>query len=260
MIQTINAPARVLGAALLSRRQFNLSRWTRGQEFIDLHASAVSWLDENLNILECESPWLHRFGVDTWDYCHGAVRSMFHFSVAAPRHVPSVGCTRNVIAVYGFDGDPGERLEKIAETMSAAGWKRIAPLPMRPWEGDNGYAMLEWQPIPVAGPRPAEDVVAPWGGRNSSPYIALSWCSRGEQTPLDQDPSRMHINTRNYLALESSGTEYWKIPDAVLEGHEHVLAVNINLGYYSSLDSMRSQRRIPRHLLPTKPKPWGSTQ
>ena len=251
MTRAINAITRALGAALLSRRQFNLPRWTRRQEFVDLHSSAVSWLDENLSILERDAPGLRRFGTDTWDYCHGAVRSIFHFPVAAPRHLPSVGCTRNVIAVYGFDGDPGERLEKIAETMSMAGWKRIAPLPLRPWESTNGYAMLGWQPD-------VKDTEAPWGGKNSSPYMTLSWCSRGQESPLEQDPSRTHISTRNYLTLECSGTEYWKLPESALEGHEHVLAVTVTLSYYSSLDSWRPQRRIPRHLLPTKPKPWVS--
>ncbi len=251
MTRAINAIAWTLGAALLSRRQFNLPRWTRRQEFFDLHSSAVSWLDENLSILERDASGLRRFGTDTWDYCHGAVRSIFHFAVAAPRRLPSVGCTRNVIAVYGFDGDPGERLEKIAETMSTAGWKRIAPLPMRPWEGANGYAMLEWQPD-------AKDAEAPWGGKNSSPHMTLSWCSRGQETPLEQVPSRTHISTRNYLALECSGTEYWNLPESALESHEHVLAVTVTLSYYSSLDSWRPQRRIPRHLLPTKPKPWVS--
>lgn len=187
-----------------------------------------------------------------WDYCRGEVRSPFDFSLA-PRFRASAGCGRQVIAVYGFDGDLTERLGQLAEALSAAGWERIGPLPMRAWADADRYALLSWQPNAVLDYPLGVDGTPPWGRPTLSPHMRLSWTSSGQATRLWQDPNRNRSDTRNYQSVESSDSEYWKLPDSALERYDHTLAVHLDLSYYSNPDALARRHRIPRHLLPTPP-------
>jgi len=252
LVRLLRPALRVLRVVLTSRRQLNLPRWIRGRTFGELHGSVVAWLDSHLATVEHGAPWLHRVGTDVWDYCRGEVRSPFDFSLA-PRFRASAGCGRQVIAVYGFDGDLTERLGQLAEALSAAGWERIGPLPMRAWADADRYALLSWQPNAVLDYPLGVDGTPPWGRPTLSPHMRLSWTSSGQATRLRQDPNRNRSDTRNYQSVESSDSEYWKLPDSALERYDHTLAVHLDLSYYSNPDALARRHRIPRHLLPTPP-------
>jgi hypothetical protein len=244
----------VLGAAwvvLTSRRQLNLPRWVRGRTFTDLHGHIVAWLDDHFATIERGAPWLHRFGVDVWDYCHGEVNSTFDFTLAR-RFRASAGCMRDVIVVYGFDGDVAGRLDQLAEALSTVGWRRTGPHPLRPWADADG-ALLTWQPNATVSYPPGMERKPAWGSTTLDPIMWMVWSSRGQTTSLGPNPKRTPDDTRNDLTVESRATEYWKLPDAALEQHDHALVVKVSLSYYSNPNPLARRHRIPRYLLPTRP-------
>lgn len=244
-LRALKAISRMVWVVLVSRRQLNLPRWVRGHTFADLHSVMVAWLDSHFAMVERSAPWLHRVGSDVWDYCKGSVHSPVDISFA-PRVRASAGCVRDVIVVYGFDGDLPERIRQLVKALSAAGWGRMRPHP----DGD-GYTTLSWRPNAELSCPPGMEGVPPWGGPALDPHMWLSWSSQGQATRLRQDPNRALSSSRNYLAVESTGTEYWKLPDEALNHHNHTLAVHIRLAYYSNLNPLARRCRIPRYLLPT---------
>jgi hypothetical protein len=230
-----------------SRRQLNLRRWVRGQEFIDLHERVAGWLDRHLAIMESGAPWLTRIGVDVYEICYGAVRPRFEFSLeSGPR--ASVSCVREVIAVYGFNGLPASRLGHLEYALSVAGWLRSGA---GPWVGSRGNAVLRWEPSDELDYPPGMAGVPPLGRPALAPAMWLSWGSRGQPARLRPNPARKRGDDRNYLTIESSGVEYWKFPEVALSDHEHVIAANLNLSYYSNPTPLEPQHRIPRYFLPT---------
>ena len=56
---------------------------------------------------------------------------------------------------------------------------------------------------------------------------------------------------RNYLLLVKSEVDQEALEDQALAGHEHAVAVNISLGYYSNPNVKARPHRIPRYCLPT---------
>jgi hypothetical protein len=250
-VRKMTGAVRAVWAVLSSRRQLDLPRWTRGQAFAELHNTVVAWLDGHLAAVERGAPWLRRVGIDVSDHCRGRVNSPFRFSLA-PRDTAALGCTRNVIAVYGFDGALTQRLEQCGQSLSAAGWERSGPLPLRAWTGSEGDASLRWRPDAALSYPPGLSTVPPWGLAPLSPQMWLSWSSGGQNIrQLQQNPHRTSRNTRNRLAVESSGTEYWKLPDTALTYFEHTLTVHMSLAYYADSNPLDRRHRIPRYLLPT---------
>jgi hypothetical protein len=243
---------RVLWIPLLSRRQFDLDRWTHGQDYADLHGSIVEWLDGRVEAVESNAPWLDKIGIDVWDYCQGAVYSPFDFTLE-PRRRASATCVRDVIAVYGFDGDLTERLGQLTDALSAAGWKRVGPLPLKAWEDSNGGATLTWQPTGTFGYPSGIEGRLPWDEPALTPHMWLSWCGRGEAVQLKKNPSRTRNDAPDYISVESSATEYWKMPETALEFNENVLVMQVNLAYYSNPNALARPYRIPRNRLPTPP-------
>jgi hypothetical protein len=237
---------------MTSRRQFDLGRWTADDTFVQLHDTVVIWLDRHFATIEEGAPWLDRIGVDTWDYCRATVRPRLEFSLG-PRYRATAGCTRDVIAVYGFDGALAQRLGELSEALSAAGWRRVGPLPIRLWEDAHGEAVMKWRPSAALSHPPGMEGKAPWEKPPLDPHMWLSWSSRGQDNRLRRDPNRLRTSARNLISVEFSGTEYWNLPDTALQEHEHVLAIKLDLSYYSNPDALRRPHRIPRHILPTRP-------
>jgi hypothetical protein len=251
-VRITRAGLKAAWVALTSRRQLNLPRWIRGRTFAEIHGSVVTWLDSHFAMVERGAPWLDRVGTDIWDYCRGSVNSPFEFTLKT-RVRATAGCGRSVIAVYGFDGDLPECIDRISVAFSAAGWERIGPLPLRPWADANGEAVMGWRPNTALGYPPGMAGIPPWGTPPLDPHMWLVWSSRGQQTRMRQDPTRTQSHTRNSVSVEFSGTEYWKFPEAALADHEHALSVQIDLGYYSNPEALTLRHRIPRYLLPTQP-------
>jgi hypothetical protein len=236
---------------LLPGREFDFARWTRRRAFVDLHATVVAWLDGHFEAIELGAPWLRRVGTDVSDYCEGEIRSRFGFSLT-PRFRARVGCQRSVIVVYGFDGDLTGRLDRLAETLLTVGWKRSGPLPLKAWADAEGYASLDWRPNAALSRPRGMNGIPPSAAASLSPHMWMSWSSRGQATRLRRDPARTRSNTLNYLAVESSGTEYWKFPGMALEENDHTVAVKINLGYYNDTAALTRPHRVPRYLLPAR--------
>jgi len=113
-------PLRALALLAEARRQFDLPRWTRSQEFRDLHSTSVAWLESHFELIERGAPWLHRVGSDVRDFCSGRVTGLT-FDLT-PHFKANVGCAREVTAVYGFDGPQLARLRSLDQAMPAAGW------------------------------------------------------------------------------------------------------------------------------------------
>jgi hypothetical protein len=240
-------------AVLTSRRQLNLKRWIRTRRFQDLHGHVVEWLDQHYATLERGSPWLHLVGTDAWDYCSGRVHSLFEISLQ-PRYKASAGCTRDVIVVYGFDGDLTQRLHQLEPVLSTAGWTRTGPLPLQPWAQAQA-AVMRWEPTTALTYAPGLEEIPPYYERKLTPFMWLSWYSRGQTSRLAPSPyGRKALNTRNHQAVQADSTEYWRFPASALAQYEHALVVHVILGYYGDQAALGWRHRIPRYLLPTRPE------
>ena len=111
--------------------------------------------------------------------------------------------------------------------------------------------MLRWGPSDELDYPPGMAGVPPLGRPTLDPTMWLSWSSRGQPTRLRPNRAWTRGDTRNYLTVESSGGEYWKLPDIALSDHQHVIAAKIDLTYYSNPLPLEREHRIPRYLLPT---------
>lgn len=248
LVRILSPAFRVLWVVLVARRQFNLPRWVRGRRFTAVHDLVVAWLDGHFAVVERGAPWLRRIGADVHDRCSGAARSVFEFSLeSGPR--ASVACHRDIIVVYGFDGDLGQRLGQLTEALSAAGWERSRPFSLlREREDASRHAWLTWEPSPAWGYPPGPDGIPLCGDRPLSPRMLLTWTSRGQTSRLRQDPNRRTIRTRNFLTVESSDTEYWKLPETALARHDHIATLTVSLAYYH----LPGGRGVPRYLRPSR--------
>jgi hypothetical protein len=70
--------------------------------------------------------------------------------------------------------------------------------------------------------------------------------------PPDHVGNRLRDAPRNYLLLDNSEVERRALQKDALGSHEHALAVNINLDYYSNPNAKQFRHRIPRYWLPTR--------
>lgn len=265
-LRTILAPA--LRALVLRRRQVDLPRWTRGNDFASLHLEAVSWLDGHLAAIERDAPWLHPAGGDVWDFCAGKIIS--RFLQFEPGFGASAHCVRVVRAVYGFDGPLLTRLRSLDRAMPPAGWELRGPdrpswtdldtaamtvgaaSHRRRWMADR-YALQRWRPTAALGYPPGGPGTPPWGQPPLAPRMRVTWSSRGQEPHVRSDPNRTRAPTRNYLPVEISETTAPDLVAAALERHEHALTVTIDLGYYANPNARARPHRMPRYLVPTRP-------
>jgi hypothetical protein len=256
--------------ALLSRRQFNLPRWTRRQEFRALHRDSVMWLDSRFLLIEQGAPWLVRVGDDVLDFCQGGVANRFERRKG--RSGASVGCIRKVTVVYGFDGELILRLRSLDQAIPLAGWQVGTRALPQSWadldpdraaraEGLAGWRMrwmtdrrvsLRWSPTAATG-YPANVVeMRPWGKPPFAPEMRVTWSSRGQSTGWRQDPDKKRDRTRNYLPLEISDLSVPELLEQALARYEHALTVTIPLGYYANPNAKVLGHRVPRYLLPSR--------
>jgi hypothetical protein len=250
-IQLLKMIPRAAWTILISRRQLNLPRWVASPSFTELHATISAWLDSHLAVLEDDAPWLHRTGVDVWDFCKAAVYAPTAISFQ-PRFRASARCVRDLIVVYGFDGDLAERITQLDHVLSTAGWEPLRQASLQYPQNPNRHVVLRWRPSALLTHPPGMRGMPPLGKPELAPTLRLSWGSGGQQSWLREDSNRKRENTRNYLTVESSGTEYWKLPTATLTKHDHVLIAHLHLGYYQNPIPLSRRYRIPRYLRPTR--------
>ena len=252
----LRSVVRSFGAVLFARRQIDLSRWTRRSEFVDVRGAVVTWLDAFLVAMERDCAWLCRVGSDVADECRAEVRSSFELSFGAPRRRATAGCRRSVIAVYGFDGDLAARLTEFARVLSDLGWVGAELGVTQGLLGSRSSGSLHWRPAPAFAPPPTVAALPPWGNRMLEPRMGVLWSGRGEEMRLRRDALWTRGESRNHLTLESSGTDFWSLPDRALERSEYALAVILEVGYYANPAGLERPHRLPRHLLPSRRTGW----
>jgi hypothetical protein len=260
------------------RRQFNLPRWTRRQEFRDLRRAAVAWLDRHFELIERGAPWLNQVGSDVQDSCSAHVRGLIE-DFFSPRPRATAGCARTVTAVYGFDDPLIARLRSLDQALATAGWELgglawqswadlVPPATAAPglarhkvrWMTDR-QANLTWRPtIALDYPQEAERM-RPWGQPPLGATMRVTWSSRGQETGWRRNPGETPergVRTRTHLPLEISERTVPELLDEALARYEHALTVTIRFSYYSNENAKARPHRIPRYLLPAPRRRSGS--
>lgn len=276
--------AEAAGKALLGlmigmpRRQPNLRRLVHRRVFQELHAVSAAWMDRHFELIETSAPWLDRIGRDLLDYCRGFARP----PGLDPGFRASAGCTRALTVVYGFDGSLLTKLDMFGEALFAAGWgklknvRRSGRFAEQLWIPLNGEELLarkdidsglgpmhpEWRPNERLSRPAGMEGTPPWGRLPLSPDMSVSCISRDQTRqvmPSDLAGSAQRA-PRNYLLLDNTEVERQALEDHALGTHEHALAVNISLQYYSNPNAKASPHRIPRYWLPTRARSRGPSR
>ena len=260
---------KLLGRVTEMRRQPNLRRLVRRRRFQQLRAVNTEWMERHVELIEASAPALEPIGTELWDWCRGSAR----WRGFEPGFPASAGCTRSLTVVYGFDGRLLAMLDVLGEGLFAAGWGKIknerrGSRPVRQtWVALTGYELLErrdsdfsargiypqWRPNSALGRPVGMEGTPPWGRSPLSPRMSVSCVSRGQERrvmPADHLGSARRA-PRNYLLLVKSEVDQEALEDQALAGHEHAVAVNISLGYYSNPNVEARPHRIPRYCLPT---------
>jgi hypothetical protein len=179
--------------------------------------------------------------------------------------------------VYGFDGRLLAMLDVLGEALLAAGWgkpknERRGSRPVRQlWvaltgdelaeRSDSDFSArtvyLDWRPNDALGRPAAMEAVPPGGTVPLSPRMSVSCVSRSQGQRLVSDnpadhPASTRRAPRNYLMLEKSEVEQQALENHALAAHEHAVAVNISLGYYSNPNVKALRHQIPRYWPPTR--------
>jgi hypothetical protein len=260
----------LLGRVMGMRRQPNLRRLVRRRSFQQLHAVSVEWMERHFELIDASAPGLERIGTEVRDWCRGSARWLG----LEPGFPATAGCGRSLTVVYGFDGRLLTVLDVLGEAVFAAGWgklknERRGSRPVRQlWVALTGQELVEhmdsefsarvvypeWRPNSVLGRPAGMEGRPPWGKPPLSPRMSVSCVSRGQGRrvmPTDHlDIARRA--PRNYLLLEKSEVEQQALEDHALAAHEHAVAVNITLSYYSNPNVKARPHRIPRYWLPTR--------
>jgi len=263
----------LLGRAMELRRQPNLRRLVRRRSFRQPRVASAEWMERHFELIDASAPGPERIGTDLWDYCRGSARP----PGLEPGFRASARCTRSLTVVYGFDGPLLAMLDVLGEALLAAGWgklknERSGSWPVRQlWVAltsdelaerrDSDFSArtvyLDWRPNDALRRPAGMEAVPPWDKVPLSPRMSVSCVSRGQQQRLGPDNPADHPGSarrapRNYLMLEKSEVEQQAPEDHSLAAHEHAVAVNISLGYYSNPNVKALRHRIPRYWLPTR--------
>jgi hypothetical protein len=259
----------LLGRVMEKRRQPNLRRLVRRPSFRQWRVVSAQWLERHFELIEASSPGLERMGAELCDYCRGGAS----WRGLEPGFPATAGCARSVTVVYGFDGRLLAMLDVLGEALFAAGWgklkneRRGAGPVEQLWVPLTGQELVErrdsdfrarivypqWRPNSTLGRPAVMEGTPPWGSPPLSPRMSVSCVSRGQEWragPADDVGSARHA-PRNFLLLEKSEVEQRGLEDHALATHEHAVAVNIRLGYYSNPNVKAAPHRIPRYWLPT---------
>jgi len=264
----------------------DLARLTRSREFGHLQSASAAWLERNFELIERAAPWLDRAGRWVCDRCHTSWESGLPW-VQLPRPAPRAGCSREVTAVYGFDGSLPAGLAGLAAALAAAGWgeggsggawvplrdlaRRQVPdyLPEPPvWPG-------RWSPVPGLGVPPGLELASLHTYQDARGWLdmGIGWASRGPQAELvttraGQDPGDRGLPARRdqaralgwpddlraasalYQPVEIGGTGVDQLAARALARHEHAAAIRIKIHYYPNVTT--GQRRLRRRLLPVR--------
>lgn len=248
-----------------------MRRLVRRQSFRELHAVSSEWMERHFGLIEADAPWLDRIGTELQDYCQGSARS----PGLDPGFPVSAACTRTMTVVYGFDGPLIAKLDMLGKAVFAVGWGKIKNVrtgdqPVQQfWVALDGEEILsrednssglrnmspQWRPNETLSRPAGMEGTPPWGRVPLSPHMSVTCVSRGDTRqlpPPDHVGSRFRDAPRNYLLLDDGEAERHALEKDALESHEHALAVNINLSYYSNPNARQFRHRIPRYWLPTQ--------
>ena len=261
----------LLGRVMDKRRQPNVRRLARRPGFQQLRAVSAEWLERHFELIAANAPGFEPVGMEVRDSCGGSARARW-FSLE-PGFPASAACVRSVTVVYGCDGRFLEVFDVLGEALFAAGWGKVknereGSGPLRQmWVALTGQDLAErrdvdsrggrvvyphWRPNSVLGLPAGIEGTAPWGGAPLSPYLWVSCVSRGQgRRVLPADLLGLaQWAPRSYLLLEKSEAERQALEDHALAVHEHAVAVNISLTYYSNPNIKARPHRIPRYWLP----------
>lgn len=264
-----------LGWVMGMRRQPSLRRLVCRRSFQQLHAASVEWLERHFELIDASASGFERIGTDLWDGCHGSVRwPGFSFE---PVYPATAGCQRSLTAVYGFDGPLLTALDVLGQALFAAGWGKLmnersgTRTVRQSWVAVTGWELVErrhsdlptlgltpeWRPNSVLDRPAGMESIPPWGRAPLRPDMSVTFSSRGQEKRTVEPVDHVAIARRaprNYLLLEKSETGQQALEDRALAAHEHTVAVNITVSYYSNPNIKASPHRIPRYWLPTRPR------
>jgi hypothetical protein len=216
--------AGVTGQRRRRRRPPDLARMTAQPDFRALSSAAAVRIAGYLTAVQADAPWLDRAGEDVSEWCltSGSAPAIFQ------EPVMSVGCTRVVAVFYGLDGELGARLGQVAEILDRHGWSGFESAPAA------GAAP------PVSGQRGRPAATRPDPTWPALPYttIKVGWASPGDELgPLTAlaatRPGSAEV-TPFYQPLRQDPADARTLADAILAGHDHVLAARISETYFSA--------------------------
>lgn len=257
----------------LPRRQVNLRRWTRSQEFGDLRREAVAWLDRHFELIERGAPWLVAGGASVTDVCSAFIGNASFGQMGTGAGTES---GRKVTVVYGFGGPLIPLLRSLDQAFPVAGWQLGTQASRQSWadldpeaaSAATGLARsytrwmtdrsvtLEWHPTEALGYPPGLDRMRPCGLPPFRPAMTVTWASRGQDIGwrMIEDAITMRDVTRNLVPLEVSELKVPQLLEGTLARYEHALAVTIGLAYYVNLNPKVRPYRMRRHVIPTRPR------
>lgn len=261
-------------ASGIPRRQFNLPGLVASSEFLAIRSEYVAWQNRHFEVIEQGAPWLHLVGRDVHETCHGRVprsRGLFDLS---PRPGPTVGCGRDVTAVYGFDGPETDRLHSLELAFPVSGWEIGRRDMTGSWADIDDAALagppdtlplhhrwmayrdtnLTWRPSAAIGHPSYGEGSPPWGDDRPPfvPRMRVSWLRAGEEITATRDTNRTSSVTRNHLPLENSDVQHPELLEEALRRHDYAMSVTMELSYYVNYSPRSRPHRVRRYLLPTR--------
>ena len=251
----------IVGAMLIPRRLPDLRRLTASDGFVAAQAGAADWTRALFALIEERAAWLHLTGRRVNDSCQLEVIPTLDIELP----IIGVQSDRWVVRVYGADGPIRHRLTDLGAILAAAGCEEF-------FLGvTSGYGPLESALSPTNGrwrdPRRAgsedEDAVPP-AGLTQYRSVHVGWTSRGEPPnskhtldgryraggPAEPDPPAKanHFERAFERAVETAYADIDELAARALAGHEHAIAITLQLCYYANPDIRRHP--LPRRLVP----------
>lgn len=257
----------------------DIARFARTSPFQELHTAAVDWIEQQFAYIGAHAEALVPAARSVSDF--GAViGSGSAASLALGKLAIRFGAfaylefSRQVAVVYGFDGAVSDRIADVLGVARQAGWdmyvqkaraaKDRARQPDKvgpPVPPANGAAVGRW--VGAASPPHRRLIVPGWEDR-PGPHqfppglLRVAWISRTDPSPVEltvSAPARPDArDPRSYLGLEMiepiPPLDLGHFAAPALEGHEHAVAVLVELDYYHAQPGSPRPRDVPRRLLP----------
>lgn len=243
------------------RRVPDLARFTRRVCFRRLQSAAAEWADQGFDLVEQGAPWLDRSGRRVHDFCHTGLSSHpFSF----PRDPPGVRCSREVTVVYGFDGHLTGRLAELAAALAAAGWTYpygdLTNAASPAAQGASIAWPLSWAPVPRLRLPDNLKTMPPYRRLPLERWLdmGVGWASQGgaanlRTTTARNWPGDLRTATSTYRPVEVSGTSIADLASRALAGHDHALAIRVEVTYYLNTNINARPGRLRKRLRPVWP-------